>query len=329
MAATEFPVVNLGRSGLRVSRLCLGTMIFGSQVEEKVAFEVLDRAWDLGIDFLDTADVYPVPASPETAGRSEEILGRWLASRGRECVVASKCANRVGHGPNDAGGGRKHVIEACEASLHRLGRERLDVFYLHHSDLQAPLEEALEALDRLVESGKVHYVGLSNFEAWQLGLALAIAAERRLARVTVLQPRYNLLSRSPERDLLPFCEASGIGVVPYNPLGAGMLTGKYRRGDQPPEGSRFALGEYGRMYRERYWSDQMFEVAEAVVEVARGLGASPAQVAVAWLLAKPAVTAPLIGASRPEQLDDSVGAVGLQLGPEQLDRLDQVSQPFR
>jgi aryl-alcohol dehydrogenase-like predicted oxidoreductase len=147
--------------------------------------------------------------------------------------------------------------------------------------------------------------------------------------VTVLQPRYNLLSRSPERDLLPLCEASGIGVVPYNPLGAGMLTGKYRRGDQPPEGSRFALGEYGRMYRERYWSDQMFEVAEAVVEVARELGASPAQVAVAWLLAKPAVTAPLIGASRPEQLDDSVGAVGLQLGPEQLDRLDQVSQPFR
>jgi 1-deoxyxylulose-5-phosphate synthase len=329
MPATEFPVVNLGRSGLRVSRLCLGTMIFGSQVEEKVAFEVLDRAWDLGIDFLDTADVYPVPASPETAGRSEEILGRWLASRGRECVVATKCANRVGLGPNDAGGGRKHVIEACEASLRRLGRERLDVFYLHHSDLQAPLEEALEALDRLVESGKVHYVGLSNFEAWQLGLALAIAAERRLARVTVLQPRYNLLSRSPERDLLPLSEASGIGVVPYNPLGAGMLTGKYRRGDQPPEGSRFALGEYGRMYRERYWSDQMFEVAEAVVEVARNLGASPAQVAVAWLLAKPAVTAPLIGASRPEQLEDSVGAVGLELGQEQLDRLDQVSQPFR
>jgi aryl-alcohol dehydrogenase (NADP+) len=304
-------------------------MIFGSQVEEKTAFEVLDRAWDLGIDFLDTADVYPVPSSPETAGRSEEILGRWLASRRHACVVATKCAGRVGRGPNDAGGGRKHVIEACEASLRRLGRERLDVFYLHHSDLQAPLEEALEALDRLVESGKVHYLGLSNFEAWQLGMALAIAAERRLARVTVLQPRYNLLSRSPERDLLPLCQASGIGVVPYNPLGAGMLTGKYRRGQEPPEGSRFALGEYGRMYRKRYWSDQMFEVAEAVVEVARELGGSPAQVAVAWLLANPAVTAPLIGASRPEQLDDSVGAVGLQLSQDHLDRLDQVSQPFR
>jgi aryl-alcohol dehydrogenase (NADP+) len=329
MAGAELPVVNLGRSGLHVSRLCLGTMIFGSQVEEKTAFEVLDRAWDLGIDFLDTADVYPVPSSPETAGRSEEILGRWLASRRHTCVVATKCAGRVGRGPNDAGGGRKHVIEACEASLRRLGRERLDVFYLHHSDLQAPLEEALEALDRLVESGKVHYLGLSNFEAWQLGMALAIAAERRLARVTVLQPRYNLLSRSPERDLLPLCEASGIGVVPYNPLGAGMLTGKYRRGQEPPEGSRFALGEYGRMYRKRYWSDQMFEVAEAVVEVARELGGSPAQVAVAWLLANPAVTAPLIGASRPEQLDDSVGAVGLQLSQDHLDRLDQVSQPFR
>jgi 1-deoxyxylulose-5-phosphate synthase len=329
MASADLPVVNLGRSGLHVSRLCLGTMIFGSQVEEKAAFEVLDRAWDLGIDFVDTADVYPVPPSLETAGRSEEILGRWLASRRRECVVATKCVGRVGPGSNDAGGSRKHVIEACEASLQRLGLDGLDVFYLHNSDLQAPLEEALEALDRLVESGKVHYVGLSNFEAWQLGLALAIAAERRLARVTVLQPRYNLLARSPERDLLPLCEASGIGVVPYNPLGAGMLTGKYRRGEEPPEGSRFALGDYGRMYRERYWSNQMFDVAEAVVEVAHELRATPAQVAVAWLLGRPAVTAALIGASRPEQLDDSVGAVRLQLSQEQLDRLDQVSQPFR
>ncbi len=323
------PVVNLGRSGLRVSRLCLGTMIFGSQVDEAAAFSVMDRAWDGGIDFLDTADAYPVPPSLETAGRTEEIVGRWIKSRGRRsCVLASKCAARVGPGSNDLGGGRKHVIEACEASLRRLDRDRLDIFYMHHSDLQAPLEETLEALDRLVDAGKVHYIGLSNFEAAQLGLAISIAAERRLARITVLQPRYNLLARSPERDLLPLCLESGIGVVPYNPLGAGMLTGKYRRGDNPPEASRFALGEYGRMYRERYWSDQMFEVAEAVVEVAHELGATPAQVALAWLLSRPGVTAPIVGASRPEQIDDSLGAFGVGLGQEHLDRMERVSQPF-
>ena len=319
---------NLGRSGLKVSRLCLGTMIFGTQVDEPAAFAVLDRASELGIDFLDTADVYPTPPSLETVGRTEEILGRWLSSRGAPAVVATKCVNRVGPRPNDSGGSRKHVIEACEASLVRLGRERIDIFYLHHSDLQAPLDETLEALDRLREAGKYHYVGLSNFEAWQLGLALEIAAERRLAGVTVLQPRYNLLARAPERDLLPLCRAKGIGVVPYNPLGAGMLTGKYRRGQEPPEGSRFALGDYGRMYRQRYWSDRMFDVAEAVTEIANESGHTPAQVALAWLLAQEGVTAPVVGASRPEQLDDSAAAIGFQLSAEQLDRLAQVSQPF-
>jgi aryl-alcohol dehydrogenase-like predicted oxidoreductase len=320
--------VRLGRSGLTVSRLCLGTMIFGSQLDEASAFAVLDRAWDLGIDFFDTADVYPVPPNLATAGRTEEIVGAWLLSRNAPVTLATKCVGRMGPRPNQAGGSRKHVIEACEASLRRLRRDRVDVFYLHHSDLQAPLDETLEALDRLLEAGKFHYVGLSNFEAWQLGLALEAAAERRLAGVTVVQPRYNLLARGPERDLLPLCRAREIGVVPYNPLGAGMLTGKYRRGQEPPAASRFALGEYGRMYRQRYWSDRMFDVAEAVVEVARETGRTPAQVALAWLLMQPGVTAPIVGASRPEQLDDSAAAVGFQLSSEHLDRLAQVSQPF-
>src|SRR5579884_865358 len=320
--------VNLGHSGLRVSRLALGTMIFGGQVDETIAFAVMDRAFELGIDFFDTADVYPVPPSAETAGRSEEIVGRWIRSRGHAVTVATKCVNRVGPGRNDQGGGRKHVIEACEASLRRLGRERIDVFYLHHADLEAPLEETLEALDQLVRAGKVHYLGVSNFETWQLGLALATIAERRLARISVVQPRYNLLNRVYERDLLPLCRAAGIGVAPYNPLGAGMLTGKYRRGQEPPVGSRFALGEYGRSYRRRYWDDRMFDVVETVTEVARELGASPAQVALAWLLAQPVVTTPIVGASRPEQLDDDVGALRVRLSPEQLDRLARVSQPF-
>ncbi|HZV52430.1 MAG TPA: aldo/keto reductase [Candidatus Dormibacteraeota bacterium] len=320
--------VNLGRSGLRVSRLSLGTMVFGSQVDEATAFAIMDRAFELGIDFFDTADVYPVPPSTETAGRSEEIVGRWMRSRGHPITIATKCVNRVGPGRNDQGGGRKHVIEACEASLRRLGRERIDVFYLHHGDLDAPMEETLEALDRLVRDGKVHYLGVSNFEAWQLGLALAVVAERRLTRISVVQPRYNLLHRVYERDLLPLCRAAGIGVAPYNPLGAGMLTGKYRRGQEPPAGSRFAMGEYGRFYQRRYWDDRMFDVVEAVAEVAREVEASPAQVAIAWVLAQPGVTAPIVGASRPEQLDEDVRALRVRLSPEQLDRLAGVSQPF-
>src|SRR5712691_2771497 len=181
--------VNLGRSGLRVSRLCLGTMIFGSQLDEEASFAVLDRAVELGIDFVDVADVYPVPPSSETRGRTEEIVGRWLRSRRPTVTVATKCVGRVGTGANDQGGSRKHVIEAAEASLRRLQAERVDLFYLHHSDLGAPMDETLEALDRLVQDGKIHYVGVSNFEAWQLGLALAVVAERRLAPVTAVQPR--------------------------------------------------------------------------------------------------------------------------------------------
>jgi len=312
-----------------VSRLCLGTMIFGSQVDEPAAHAVLDQAAELGIDFIDLADVYPVPPSLETAGRSEEIVGRWLQGRRSRFVVATKCVNRVGPAANDAGGSRKHVIEACEASLRRLGTDRIDLYYLHHSDVDAPFDETFEALDRLVQDGKVHYLGVSNFEAWQLGWFLALGAERRLARVTVVQPRYNLLNRVYERDLLPLCRAAGIGVVPYNPLGAGMLTGKYHRGQEPPEGSRFALGDYGRMYQKRYWNETMFDVVEAVGEIATELSVTPAQVAVAWLLAQPDITAPLVGASRPEQLRDTVGALEVRLPEAALRRLDEASSPFR
>lgn len=320
--------VNVGRSGLLVSRLCLGTMIFGSQLDEAKAFAVMDRGAELGIDFFDTADVYPVPPAPDTWGRTEEIVGRWLRSRGTPITLATKCVARVGPGANDLGGSRKHVIEACEASLRRLQQERIDLYYLHHSDLGAPMEETLEALDRLVQDGKVHYVGVSNFEAWQLGLAMSLAAERRLARIAIVQPRYNLLNRTYERELLPLCRAAGIGVAPYNPLGAGMLTGKYRRGDEPPADSRFGLGNYGRMYQQRYWSDRMFDVVETVTAVGQEVGASAAAVAVAWLLAQPDVSSPIVGASRPEQLDDSLRALEVRLSREHLDRLGEVSQPF-
>jgi 1-deoxyxylulose-5-phosphate synthase len=321
--------VHVGRSGLQVSRLCLGTMIFGSQRDQSEAFAIMDTAAELGIDFLDVADVYPVPPSSETWGRTEEIAGAWLQGKRERFVVATKCVNRVGLGRNDSGGSRKHVMEACEASLRRLKTDRVDVYYLHHSDLDAPMDETLEALDRLVRDGKVLYIGVSNFEAWQVAMAMEAIAKSNLARITVLQPRYNLLNRPYERDLLPLARASGMGVVPYNPLGAGVLTGKYKRGGEPPAESRFAQGDYGKMYQDRYWSDRMFDVADAVAELAGENGCTPAQLAVAWLLAQPDVTAPIIGASRPDQLVETAKAVGLSLSEATMQRLDQVSQPFR
>ena len=321
--------IRLGRTGLTVSRLGLGTMLFGSQVDEGQAVAILDEADRLGIDFLDVADVYPVPPDPTTWGRSEEIVGGWLRGRRNRFVLATKCVGRVGPGPNDLGGGRKHVIEACERSLRRLGTDRVDLYYLHHADLGAPIEEALEALDRLVRDGKVLYVGLSNFDAWQLALALVAVAQHGLTRIAALQPRHNLLHRVAERDLFPLAQAAGIGVVPYNPLAAGMLAGRYRRGQEPPEGSRFARGEWGRMYQQRYWSERMFDVAEAVETVARSEGLTPAQVALAWMLQQDAVTAPIVGASWPAQLRDSAAAVGRVLAEPHRARLDEVSRGFQ
>lgn len=318
----------VGRTGLRVSRLCLGTMLFGSQCDEPAAVAVLDEAADLGIDFLDTADVYPVPPDLATAGRSEEILGRWLRGKRDRVVVATKCGSRVGPGPNDAGGSRRHVVAACEASLRRLQTDRVDLLYLHHPELGAPVDETFEALDRLVRDGKVLYVGVSNFEAWQCALAFAAIAAHRWAPIVAFQPRYNLLHRPAERDLLPLARAAGIGVYPYSPLAGGMLTGRYRRGEAPPAGSRFARGEWGRMYQGRYWSDRQFDVADTVAEVARAEGLTPGQVALGWLLGRDGVTGVIAGASRPGQLRESAAAVGRRLPDDAVARLDQASRPF-
>src|SRR4029077_13227328 len=273
--------VRVGRSGLQVSRMCLGTMIFGSQRDQPEAFAIMDMAAELGIDFIDVADVYPVPPSPETWGRTEEIVGAWLQGKRDGFVVATKCVNRVGPGRNGSGGSRKHVIAACEASLRRLKTDRVDLYYLHHSRPDAPMDETCEALDRLVRDGKVLYIGVSNFEAWQVAMAMEAIAKSNLAHIAVLQPRYNLLNRPYERDLLPLARASGMGVVPYNHLGAALRTGKYKRGEDPPAESRFAQGDYGKMYQGRYWNDRMFDVSETVGALGRQHGCTPAQLAVA------------------------------------------------
>jgi aryl-alcohol dehydrogenase (NADP+) len=320
--------VNLGRHGLKVSRLCLGTMVFGSQCDEKESFAVLDAAAELGFTFLDTADVYPVPPDLKTAGSTEEIVGRWLKGRRQGFVLATKFVNRMGPGANDQGASRKHMIEACEASLRRLGTDRIDVYYAHQWDETSPLDETMEAFDRLRRDGKIVYVGISNFSAWQLGLAHAITAERRLAPIAALQPRYNLLFRQPERDLLPFARALGIGVMPYNPLGAGMLTGKYRRTSEPPPESRFGWGGYGRMYQGRYWSDEMFGLVDTLVAVAQEESMTPAQAALAWVLSAEAITAPIVGASRPEQLRETVQALEKRLSEQGVARLEVASRTY-
>src|SRR5579859_1844960 len=313
--------VRLGRHGLRVSRLCLGTMVFGAQCDEPASGAVLDAADELGFTFLDAADVYPVPPTLETNGRTEEILGRWLKGKRDRFVVATKFVNPMGPGPNDEGASRKHMIEACEASLRRLQTDRVDVYYIHRPDEATPIDETMEAFDRLRADGKILYVGISNFSAWQLALAQAVVAEARLAPIAALQPRYNLLFRQPERDLLPLAAALGIGVMPYNPLGAGMLTGKYRRASEPPPESRFSWGDYGRMYQGRYWSDEMFGVVDALVEVAAAESATPAQTALAWLLSHDSVTSPIVGASRPEQLRETVKCLEVKLSQESIARL--------
>jgi aryl-alcohol dehydrogenase-like predicted oxidoreductase len=319
---------NLGRHGLKVSRLCLGTMIFGSQCDEPQSFAILDEAASLGFNFLDTADAYPVPSDPATAGSTEQIIGRWLRGRRNQFVLATKFVNAMGPGANDEGASRKHTIEACEASLRRLNTDRIDLFYAHRWDESTPIDETMEAFDRLRSDGKILYVGISNYSAWQVGLAHAVASERRLAPIAAVQPRYNLLYRAAERDLFPFCHAAGIGVMPYNPLAAGMLTGKYRRGSDPPPESRFSWGDYGQLYQGRYWSDVMFRVVETVVSVAEKEGMTPAQASLAWVLRQDAVTSPIVGASRPEQLRETVKALDVQLSDEGIRALDEASLSF-
>lgn len=306
----------LGRTGLKVSALCLGTMTFGWTTDEATAHRILSAAVDLGINFIDTADIYPYWAPGAWAGLTEEIIGRWLKGRRREAlVIATKVRGPMGPGPNDQGLSRKHLFEAVEGSLRRLGTDYIDLYQVHWPDEETPLEETLRALDDLVCQGKVRYIGASNFPAWLLCKALWISDKHGWARFDSLQPHYNLLHRAEfERELMPLCQDQGLGVIPYSPLAGGFLTGKYRRGAPPPAGSRGAVSERLNRYLqdERAWA-----VLGRVEATARELGKTPAQVALAWLLNHPAVTSPIIGVSTVEQLHELVGAVGWRL-PEEI-----------
>jgi len=318
----------LGRTGLSVSRLCLGTMTFGLQCEEDLSRSIMDTAADGGIDFFDTADVYPLGGGANTVGRTEEIVGAWMVGKRHDYILATKCVGRTGRKVWDQGMSRKHILDAIDASLKRLKTDYVDLYQLHSYDPTTPIDEALEALDAVVKSGKARYVGVSNWPATKLARAVGRAELKGWAGITSAQPRYNLLFRTFERDLLPLCLEEGIGVIPYNPLAGGMLTGKHTQG-APPEGTRFTLGNAGARYQERYWHDREFESVAALKGVAAEAGVSMATMAVSWVLANPAITAPIVGASRPEQLLDSLKAADAPMAADLKAKLDEMTHAWR
>ncbi len=303
----------LGRTGLKVSEICLGTMTFGHQCDEKTSFAIMNKAAEKGVTFLDTADMYPVPPSLETAGRTEEFVGRWLKGQRDRFVLATKCRMRMGPEANDEGLSRRHILKAVEDSLRRLQTDYLDLYQPHAPDPNTPLDETLRALDDVVRQGKVRYLGCSNYPAWQVALALGISAKHAWARFDCVQPRYNLLYREIESELLPLCRDQGIGVIAYNPLAGGFLSGRYQSLEAPPPGTRFSLGKTGELYRDRYWQKTQLDAVQELQKVLAPRRRSLIQVAVAWVLAQPGLTAAIVGASKPDQLDESLAAVNLAL----------------
>lgn len=319
----------LGRTGLQVSRLCLGTMTFGLQCDEPTSVAIMDRAAEGGVSFFDTADVYPLGGTGETVGRTEEIVGRWLKGRRERFILATKCFGRSGPARWDQGNSRKHILDAVDASLRRLQTDYIDLYQLHGPDPETPIDETLRALEDVVRAGKVRYVGCSNFLAYQVARAVGRSEALGIARFDSVQPRYNLLFREPERELLPLCAEEGIGVIPYNPIAGGLLSGKHSNTAPPPDGTRFTLGTAASRYQDRYWHEGMFDAVERMRPLAAEADMSLPQMAVAWVLANPAITAPIIGASKPQQLDDTLAAVERPL-PEDVKReLDELTALYR
>jgi 1-deoxyxylulose-5-phosphate synthase len=321
--------VRLGRTGLQVSRICLGTMTFGLQIDEPSSRAVLDKAADLGVTFLDTADAYPLGGDLSTAGRTEEIVGRWLQGRRADYVVATKCFAPMGRNRWDMGNSRRHIMDAIDASLRRLQTDFIDLYQLHFDDPGVPLDETLGALEDVVRAGKVRYIGCSNFLAYRLARALGRSEVHDWTRFVSVQPRYNLLFREFERELFPLCLDEGIAVIPYNPIAGGMLSGKHDRTKAPDEGTRFALGNAAQTYQDRYWHDNVFDTVDELVKIASDAGIPLPTLAVAWTLRHPAITAPIVGASRPEQLDATIAAVDTQLDDDLVDRLNEVTAAYR
>ncbi len=289
---------SLGCSGLKVSRLCMGTMTFGDQADEGESVRMVQRCLEEGVNFFDTADAY-------STGLSEQILGKALEGKRDQVVVATKVFNPMGPGPNDRGLSRRHILKAMDESLHRLKMDYVDLYQLHQPDYTTPLEESVAAMDQLVREGKTRYVGVSNYAAWQICRAMWTCDGRNLAPIVSVQPMYNLLARGIEQELLPLCREFNLGVMVYNPLAGGLLTGKHRQGAPPADGTRFALKE---MYRDRYWHERLFDATQRLRDVADRAGLSLIELSLEWALAQPDVTCLILGASSVRQLEENLAA---------------------
>lgn len=305
----------LGRTGLKVSELCLGTMTFGNEADEQTSKGITDRFIEAGGNFLDTANVY-------SRGVSEEITGRAIRDYREEVVLATKFRFPMGDGPNDSGASRKHVIAACEASLRRLGTDYIDLYQIHCWDASTPIGETLSALDDLVGAGKVRYIGCSNFSGWQIEKSARVSEREGLARFDCLQPQYSLVVRDIEHEVLPVSREEGLGVIPWSPLAGGFLTGKYSREDAPPEDTRMA--SWSDTWR-RHATPEKFDIVDRVTEIAVSCGKEPAAVALNWVKDRPGVTAPIIGVRNLEQLEKNLEATGWSLEERERDSLDEVS----
>lgn len=313
----------LGRTGLQVSTICMGTMQFGWSTEEATAHKIMSRAVDLGCNFIDTADVYSRWVEGNPGGVAEEIIGNWLQKsdvRRENVIVATKVRGVMSDDPNDQGLSRHHIMNAVEASLRRLQTDYIDLYQMHYYDKHTPLQETLRALDDLVRAGKVRYVGVSNYPAWRLMKSLWVSDANGFVRFDSLQPHYNLVHRAEfERELQPLCLDQGLGVIPYSPLGGGFLTGKYRRGEPLPASDR-AEG-----IKKRYMNDRGFDAVEKLEEIGGAHGATVAQTAIAWVLANPAVTSAIIGANSVEQLEDTLKGAEIDLSEQEKEALDETT----
>ena len=311
----------LGRTGVKVSPLCLGCMMFGWRTQPEDAYAIIDRALDAGINFLDTANVY-------ARGRSEEATGEALKRNGKrnKVVLATKVHGRMGDDPNDEGNSRRHIIEQCEASLRRLQTDYIDLYQIHRPQSDIPIDETLRALDDLVRSGKVRYIGTTTYAAWQVVESFWMADRLGLNRFVTEQPPYNLLDRRIERELLPMAQTYGMGIIPWSPLGGGMLTGKYQRGQPMPEGSRFENVAQNPIWSRRM-NDRMYDIVEGLEPLAREKGSTMSQLALAWNVQQPGVTSPIIGPRTMEQLEDNLGALDVTVTDEDRAAIDKVIPP--
>ena len=312
----------MGRTGLRVSAFCLGTMTFGSQTGRDEAFAIMDTSADAGVNFFDTADAYP--NFTEDYGTTEEIVGGWLRQRPRDSIVlATKCQQPVGTGPNDQGLSRGHVLDAVEKSLRRLQTDYIDLYQVHFPDPETPIEETMQALEDLVRSGKVRYVGASNYRAWEMARALNASDRLGIGRYECAQERYNLLYRDIEPDLLPLCRAEGLGVIAYNPLAGGLLTGKYQSPEDRRPGTRFTFDISGPIYLDRYWHDEHFREIERLAAYFNERGLDMKSAAIAWVLKQAGVTSAIVGASTRDQISETLRYAEAELTDDDLTFCDE------